>query len=237
MKRKTTVALVACIMLILAGCASTDQVRGTITVTGKGTVEVKPDMATFRVTVKETKDTTSEAQKATNEKISQVLGILSSRGVGADDIATESLDFFTEYEWADNKQQKVGESCSQTLSVKFRDLSALGDVIDRLGAIDSISLDSIQFDKADKTKELAEAREKAAADAQKKADVYAKSYHMLLGAPLSVTEGTTASQPVYRNTKLALAMASAAGTETSTETPVGTLSVQAVVSVVFGVRE
>jgi uncharacterized protein YggE len=60
---------------------------------------------------------------------------------------------------------------------------------------------------------------------------------MLLGAPLSVTEGTTASQPVYRNTKLALAMASAAGTETSTETPVGTLSVQAVVSVVFGVRE
>ncbi|MFA6776367.1 MAG: SIMPL domain-containing protein, partial [Sphaerochaetaceae bacterium] len=100
MKRKTTVALVACIMLILAGCASTDQVRGTITVTGKGTVEVKPDMATFHVTVKETKDTTSEAQKATNEKISQVLGILSSRGVGADDIATESLDFFTEYEWA-----------------------------------------------------------------------------------------------------------------------------------------
>ncbi|MCI2077090.1 MAG: SIMPL domain-containing protein [Sphaerochaeta sp.] len=230
--RTAIVALLAIGALVLAGCATTEAVQGTITVTGSGTVEVKPDMASFRVTAKETRDTTKEAQNATNEKVAQVLALLRAQGVAEDDITTQSLNLYTEYTWENNKQQKVGESCSQTLSVKLRDLSQLGSVLDQLGGIDSLSLDSIQFDKADKSAELAEARRKAALDAKQKAGVYAETYQMILGAPLSITEGTTATQPVYRNAKLALAVASEA--MTATEAPSGVLSLNAVVTVVFG---
>ena len=130
-----------------------------------------------------------------------------THGIKEDDISTENLSLYTEYKWENNKQTRVGESCSQTLAVKLRDLPKLGEVIDQLGKVDAISLDSIRFDKADKNGDYAEARRKAAADAREKATVYASSFNMVLGTPLTITEGTSYSQPVYRNAKVAATMA------------------------------
>lgn len=238
MKRSIGVILVILMALFFIGCASTAQkaMERTIIVTGKGTVEVKPDMASFTVMVKQTKDTTSEAQKATNEKVAQVMEILKGHGIKEDDISTENLSLYTEYKWENNKQTRVGESCSQTLAVKLRDLPKLGEVIDQLGKVDAISLDSIRFDKADKNGDYAEARRKAAADAREKATVYASSFNMVLGTPLTITEGTSYSQPVYRNAKVAATMASASDMEFSTDAPSGMLTIQATVSVVFDAR-
>lgn len=230
--KRWILALIAVCSMFLSGCQNLTSHGRTITVTGSGSAQVVPDIATFLVQVDETRPTTGEALAAANRKVAQVLEILKGQGIASKDIATQSVRLAPSYEWKDNAQVLVGQSSRQSISVKVRNLDQLGAVVDKLGLVDSISLASLAFDKEDKNDAYAEAREEAVRDAYAKAVAYAVPLSLQVGKARSIVAGggEVMPMPVY---KMAAPMAAS---EDSTAIERGTLDVSEEVTVVFELR-
>ncbi|MGZ7140744.1 SIMPL domain-containing protein, partial [Streptococcus pyogenes] len=80
-------------------------------------------------------------------------------------------------------------------SVKVRNLALLGSIIDQLGEVSSISLNSITLDKEDKSEALEQARRQAVARARAKADLYAQEAGKDVSNVVTISEFSTASNP------------------------------------------
>ena len=101
----------------------------------------------------------------------------------------------------------VGYRASNRVTVRIRDVSKVAGVIDTLVGAGANDIGNISFEVSQASKLLDEAREKAVADARRKAEIYAKAAGMTLGAPLSISEDG-APQPVFR-AKMAAPLAAA----------------------------
>lgn len=232
------------VLLLFVSCASngttsslTGNTSSSVSVSGTGTVYMKADMVSFRVEVSETRETTALAQQATNKKVSSVLSVLRSFGIPEEDIATTSLSFYTDYLWENGRQIKKGETVSQSVAVKMKDLDRFPSLVDALGSsVSGITLSGVNFDVEDKSSATAAAREAAYADALAKAASYAKHSGMRLGNPISITEGySSVGRTVNFDYKMMETVATAESLY-STETPTGLLSVSVNVSAVFELR-
>jgi uncharacterized protein YggE len=95
------------------------------------------------------------------------------------------------------------------VTAKIRDVEKAGTVIDAVvtAAGDLTRIDSISFTVEDPTEYYAEAREKAVADAQAKAEQLAEAAGVKLGKPSYINESTYIPTPVYRGDMLEAAMA------------------------------
>ena len=84
-------------------------------------------------------------------------------------------------------------------------------MIDTLVAAGANDIGNINFSVSQASKLLDDAREKAVADARRKAEIYAKAAGVTLGAPLSISEGG-APAPVFR-AKMAMRDVDRAGSD------------------------
>ena len=218
------------LVVMLSSCMATRDMVRTLEVSGTGEVQLTPDIASFSIQVSELGKTTRDAQNLANVKMAEILKVLSSHGVEAKDIATAALNLRPSYLWIENKQVLEGQVASQTLSVTLRDLSLLGQVIDELGEVSGIYLNSVQLDKADKSEALLEARKKAVAHALSKAEVYAGSSNMSVGKPITLSESSVASNPYAVREK---AMMASGAYDMATEIPSGSMTVTSTISMVL----
>jgi uncharacterized protein YggE len=207
-----------------------ESVVRTIEISGSGEVTLQPDIATFSIQVSEKAPTTKEAQSFANAKMAELLTVLRSNGIAEKDISTTALNLRPDYEWVDNKQFLSGQIASQSLSVTLRDLPILGSLIDQLGSVSSIQLDSIRFDKEDKSEAIQEARKKAVDEAFEKAGMYAESSGMQIGKPITISESSFASNGYSVRAKVMMASESFSG---GTEVPSGSMTVSATISMVL----
>ena len=81
--------------------------------------------------------------------------------------------------------------------MRIRDVGKVAGVIDTLVGAGANDIGNVFFEVSQASKLLDEAREKAVADARRKAEIYAKAAGVTLGVPLSISE-EGAPQPVYR---------------------------------------
>lgn len=226
----TAVLVVFCLLAVSCATSAKDETERTISVSGSGTVNLKADTVTFSVSVSEIADTTALAQRAANEKVARVLSVIRNFGIEEDCISTANLYFSTSYRWNDGEQIRTGEQVSQTINVKMKDMDNFGKLVDVLGTINGISLNSVNFIASDYTEAAMKARQLAFENAHDKALVYSSMSNMELGSPVSITDGYD-SYSNYRSYVVDAKMATmeAAGTEA----PVGLLSVTINVNVVF----
>jgi uncharacterized protein YggE len=226
---------VVLLVALLAGCTSTQGLVRTIEVSAVGEVTVDPDIATFSIQVSEKGETTKEAQRFANEKMSALLSILRDMGVADTDLKTTGLTLRPSYVWIENKQVLDAQVASQSVSVKVRTLSDVGAIIDRLGEVSNITLTSILFDRENKEEGLTQARQLAVANAAKKAHLYAAETGMEVGSPITISEFTTASNPYNPRLKV-MALASEAAYDMATEVPAGVLTLTSTVTMVYEMR-
>ena len=235
MKKK--IALVTSIIfisIILTSCLSSEDLNNTkvISVSASGDVTLSPDIATFTVEVNETEKTTSEALNSANKKMAEVLRILYSHNIADKDIATTSLNLSPQYNWEDGKRILIGQSASQSINVKIRNIDDLGKIIDEIGKISNINLYSIRYDKEDKTASYEEARIKAVKNAIAKATTLANAANMELGEPISISEGTTPAYSTYNRLNTAKMMV-AESASYDTQMPTGELLISTSVNIIF----
>lgn len=236
--KKIYIFILLAVLILATSCISTTDTRKTISVSGSGSVALKADIVTFQINVNEKAATTAQAQQLTNQKISQIMSILRQYKIEDKDITTTALNFSTEYYWENNKQIKDGETVSQTVYVKMRDLDNFAHLVDTLGSsVNGISFYSVSFDLEDKSEATTQARELAYQDALEKAKTYADKAGRKLVAPISITDGyaSVSTRTTNANGKMLFAT-EAAALDYATEAPSGTLTVTVNTDVVFEIK-
>jgi uncharacterized protein YggE len=118
------------------------ETRNTITVSGKGEVYAKPDLALTTFSVVTDKKTVAEAISENAKKMNAVIDFIKKQGVEDKDLKTVNFNISPRYEWYDvtqfypqGRRVLVGYEVQQSLEVKIRDMDKIGSIIQ--GATDS----------------------------------------------------------------------------------------------------
>jgi len=182
-----------------------------ISVTGEASISVPPDLASVDAGVATDAKSAREASEANNVAMGKVMAALKAANIDPKDIQTSRLSLQPQY--APNRSGPspiVGYRASNRVTVRIRDVSKVAGVIDTLVGAGANDIGNVNFEVSQASKLLDDAREKAVADARRKAEIYARAAGVTLGAPLSISE-EGAPQPVFRG-KMAAPMAAAAPT-------------------------
>jgi uncharacterized protein len=175
-----------------------------ISVTGEASISVPPDLAEIDAGVATDGKTAREASDANNAAMAKVMQALKAASIDDKDVQTSRLSLQPQY--ASNRpgsnlsgvNQITGYRASNRVTIKLRDTGRVAGVIDTLVGAGANDVGNINFMVEHPSKLLDDAREKALADARRKAEIYAKAAGVALGAPLSISEGGGSFAPVFR---------------------------------------
>ena len=187
---------------------TTAEFPSAISVTGEASISVPPDIAFVDAGVATDAKTAHEASEANNVAMGKVIAALKSANIDSRDIQTSRLSLQPQY--APNRSGPspiVGYRASNRVTVRIHDVTKVANVIDTLVGAGANDIGNVNFEVSQASKLLDDAREKAVADARRKAEIYAKAAGVTLGAPLSISE-EGAPQPTFR-AKMAMPVAAA----------------------------
>jgi uncharacterized protein YggE len=225
MKHRTALAAVALAAALLTAPALAQVIPpAAISVTGEATVSVPPDLAEIDGGVTSEAKTAREASEANNAAMGKVLQALKGAGIEEKDIRTSRLSL--QPQSAPNRSGPsaiAGYRASNRVTVRVRDVAKVASVIDTLVGAGANEIGGINFVVSQASKLLDEARERAVADARRKAEIYAKAAGVTLGAPLSISEEGNSAPVPYR--RMAAGMAASAPVAQGEETLQVTVSV------------
>jgi uncharacterized protein YggE len=190
-----------------------------ISVTGEANVSVAPDQAQIDGGVTSDARTAREASEANNAAMSKVLLALKAAGIDGKDYQTSRLSLqpqFATQSKASERPGIVSFRASNRVMVRIRDVAKVASVIDALVTAGANEIGGINFTVTQASKHLDEAREKAIADARRKAEIYARAAGVTLGEPISISE-EGAPVPMFRG-KMAAPMAAGAQVAPGEET-------------------
>ncbi|MCS0501639.1 SIMPL domain-containing protein [Ancylobacter mangrovi] len=151
--------------------------RPTLTVTGEGKAAGAPDMATFSSAVVSEAKTAREALDANSASVSQMIAAIKAAGVESRDIATSGFSIQPQYRAVkkdgDEAARITGYEVRNMVTVRLRDLSKLGDLLDQVVTSGANQITGIAFSIADPTALEDAARVGAVNDARHRAETVA----------------------------------------------------------------
>ena len=170
----------------------------TLSVTGTGTVNMVPDIAYINIGVHTEKPTAADAVAENNTQTQQVVDALKAAGVDPKDIQTSNFSIYSNTQFDPQTNQKIGTTyvVDNTVNVTVRKLANLGDLLDTTVKAGANSVNSIQFDVADKSQALKQARDLAVKDAQTQASELATTAGITLGDVQTITFTNNVPGPV-----------------------------------------
>jgi uncharacterized protein len=195
-----------------------------ITVTGDASISVAPDLAQVEAGVTSEAKTAKAASEANNTAMGQLLLALKAAGIDGKDIQTSRLSLQPQSAPNRSINAIAGYRASNQVTVQLHDVSKIAGTIDLLVGAGATDIGGINFMVSQASKLLDDAREKAVADARRKAEIYAKAAGVSLGAPLSISEGGGSPGPIFR-AKMAAAPSAATPVAQGEETLSVTVSV------------
>lgn len=165
-------------------------VRDAITLTGKGEVTAKPDIARLSLGVVIDAKDVVRAQSENTSRMNSIIASLKKGGIDEKDMKTMNYSIYPQYDYTDGQQRLIGYQVSQNLEVKIRDLTKVGSVLELAGTLGANQVYGIQFDIDDPDLLEAEARALAIDDAREKADVLAKQLGVKVIRVIGFSEDT-----------------------------------------------
>ena len=169
-----------------------------ISVNGEATMSVAPDQAQIDAGVSSEAKTAREASDANNAAMGKVLLALKGAGIDENDYQTSRLSLQPQYPPNRTGPAAIsGYRASNRVTIKVRDITKVASLIDVLVGAGANEIGGINFVVSQASKLLDEAREKAVADARRKAEIYAKAAGVTLGEALGISEEGQ-SVPVFR---------------------------------------
>jgi uncharacterized protein YggE len=192
----------------------------TITVSGNGDVYAKPDLAVMDFTVVSEAATVAAAMDDNTKKMNAIVDVAKSLGVAEKDLQTSGFNINPRYDivkqmtptaepttvtiavpttpiyYPDGKRVLAGYDITQTLTVKMRDLTKIGQIIQEITAAGANQAGDLQFtlDNPDSVKD--QARGMAIEDAKAKAKTLAQQLKVNFVRISNYNEG--GYTPVYQ---------------------------------------
>jgi uncharacterized protein YggE len=197
------VSLVLLLAVALSACGpaaiapSAQEAQRTLNVTGAGLVYLTPDIAYINIGVHTEKPTASEAVAESNAQSAKVIEALTKAGVDPKDIRTTNFSIWPSQQYGpDGTVTGTVYMVDNTVFVTVRKLDKLGDLLDTVVKAGANSINSIQFDVADKTAAVKEARAAAVKNAQEQAQELAVAAGVTLGDITSISYYDAIPSPV-----------------------------------------
>jgi uncharacterized protein YggE len=196
-------ALILVSALVLSACGTAAAQPRTLNVSGSGTVYLTPDIAYIYVGVHTDDPDLATAVSKNNTQAQALVDALKNAGIDGKDIQTSNFSVYTNgnqgYDKATGQPTSTGTyySVDNSVYVTMRDLTKMGKILSTAVSSGANSINSIQFDVADKTKAMTEARQKAMTNASSLANELAQTAGLKLGAIQNVTYSDNSPIPYY----------------------------------------
>ena len=186
-----------------------------IVVSGEGTANIAPDMAILNLSVMREAATAREALTANTAAMQKVLDAMTKQGIAKRDLQTSNFDIQPRYVYPQRQNagtneppELVGYTVRNALTVRVRDISKVGEVLDSSVTLGVNEGGSISFTNDDPTAAISKARVSAVQDAMSKARTLADAAGVKLGEVLEISEQSYTPQPMVMG-RMKMEMASA----------------------------
>ncbi len=158
-----------------------------ITMTGEASAAAVPNIAMVQAGTATQARTAKEALEINNKIMTRALAALKEAGIAEKDITTAQLTVQPQIEYKSAATPRVyAYLASHRLSVKLRDVTKLGETIDRLTEAGINSIDQIGFEVENWSAKLDDTRKEAIIDARRKASLMAEAAGAKLGKVLQI---------------------------------------------------
>lgn len=183
-----------------------------VRVSGQAEVSIAPDMALLQLTVMRQADTARLALDANSNAMAEVVNAMRAGGVAERDLQTSDFSVQPRYVYPKPRNEKppelVGYTVRNSLTVRVRDLDALGELLDQSVSLGVNEGGNISFANDDPSAAVAEARASAVKDAMTRARTLAEAAGVRLGDIMEISEQTHMPQPrPYRAERMAMSAA------------------------------
>jgi uncharacterized protein YggE len=184
-------------------------------VSAEGTVTALPDIAQFNLSIISEGSDLLKIQKENTEKANKAIEFLKQKGIDSKDIKTQNYNISPKYTYyscndpviytpqlgggASKPEIQTTKPCpppkisgytiNQTINVKIRDFSKIGDILSGIVEYGANNVSSLSFSIDNPEKLQEQAREEAILKAKEKALSIAKASGFKLGNLLSIDEG------------------------------------------------
>lgn len=167
-----------------------------IVVAATGTVQATPDTATLMLGVSRQAPTASEAMDRASVAAQGVVDLIFETGIEERDVQTASLNLNPVWDQRNAQpSQVIGYEASTMLTVRVRDLSLLGALLDGVVSDGANRLNGLTFGIADTAPLEQMARADAVAKTREKAETLAAAGGVTLGPVQTIAEGTDPGVP------------------------------------------
>lgn len=162
-----------------------------VTVSATENVDATPDLAMVGAGVSTLAPTAVAALQQNSTKMTRVVAAVRAAGVAERDIQTRGIAINAEYSYVNNAQQFRGYRASNTVSIRSRDIPALGRFLDALvtAGANQIEGPSFTIDKPEPL--IAQARGRAVSSAQANADTLARQAGYKRARLLALSDNAT----------------------------------------------
>lgn len=165
-----------------------------IQVSGTGKSSVAPDKADISLSVEVQAKTAESARNQAASIMDVVIKELKDKGVADKDIQTRSLSLYPNYS-PTIANRIIGYQLANQVAVSVHKIKRVSEIVDsavKAGG-DAVRVQGISFSVENPETAMAQARDKAFANATQKAEQYAKLAGLSLGSPLHIRESTAAT--------------------------------------------
>lgn len=170
-----------------------DKSERMISVNGMGKVTGTNNIAVTTIGYSNTDKEVAKAQEENKKVMDQVMADLKKFGIDDKDLQS-NYTIYPDYNYTSERGQELkGYRVSNSVTIKIRDLTKINDVLGLAGKYGATEVGGLSFTIDDPSNLKDQAREKALADASKKAEYLAQSLGIRLGGVVSYyeNEGST----------------------------------------------
>ncbi len=204
MRTKILVFAALAFALVLSACGpatinqAAQPVVRTLNVNGLGASYLTPDIAYINIGVHNEGATASEVVEANKAQTNAVIDAIKKAGVDKKDIRTTNFSIYPSQQYSpEGTVTGTIYMVDNTVYVTVRDLDGLGSLLDDTISAGANSINSIQFDVADKTAAVKDARAKGVEDAKTQAQELADAAGVTLGEIQNISFYDNSPYPVF----------------------------------------
>lgn len=191
--KKIILLIIFCVFALgVVSCQPQPKNVDTISAAGHAEMTIMPDVARVYAGISILKPTAAQAQAEADKVVNKILDGLRYKGIAENDIETDTLVLYEERVWDEKEAQtkSVGWRATQTLKIKTKDLTKVGDVVDVAVNNGANQINSIEFYLSTAREDESKAKVLALAtqNAKKKAQTIADNVGVKLERVVSASE-------------------------------------------------
>jgi len=198
-----------------------------IQVYGVGNVYMQPTIVRISITISHISKTINEAQIEVNNKIKALLKLTNELNI--ENINTNSLNFYPEYDWKNSKRILLGQKVQQNINITITDIKnniqKAKDLLDKITSEIELTDCNVNFGINNYEEKITEARNLAYNNALEKAKQYAKQANLEIIKTIKISEFEPKNDTNYEDDMDADCLMISGTRNNSTELPISGIEI------------